>query len=77
MIREDASQFLGFQARAEIDIQTRRIHIRTLSCFPFLPIGLDSHFDLLRLLSQSPYEQPGINEGVHSAPSRASVDSIC
>jgi hypothetical protein len=77
VIREDASQFLGFQARAEIDIQTRRIHIRTLSCFPFLPIGLDSHFDLLRLLSQSPYEQPGINEGVHSAPSRASVDSIC
>ena len=77
VIREDASQFWGFQARAEIDIQTRRIHIRTLSCFPFLPIGLDSHFDLLRLLSQSPYEQPGINEGVHSAPSRASVDSIC
>lgn len=33
--------------------------------------------DFLRLLSQSPYEQPGINEGVHSAPSRASVDSIC
>lgn len=42
---------------------------------PFYPS--DSHFDLLRLLSQSPYEQPGINEGVHSAPSRASVDSIC
>lgn len=42
VIREDASQFLGFQARAEIDIQTRRIHIRTLSCFPFLPIGLTS-----------------------------------
>lgn len=40
VIREDASQFWGFQARAEIDIQTRRIHIRTLSCFPFLPIGL-------------------------------------
>ena len=77
VIREDASQFWGFQARAEIDMQTRRIHIKTLSCFPFLPIGLDSHFDLLRLLSQSPYEQPGINEGVHSAPSRASVDSIC
>lgn len=28
---------------------------------PFYPS--DSHFDLLRLLSQSPYEQPGINEG--------------
>lgn len=40
VIRGDASQFLGFQARAEIDIQTIRIHIRTLSCFPFLPIGL-------------------------------------
>jgi hypothetical protein len=63
------------EARAEIDIQTIKIHIRTLSCFPFLPS--DSHFDLLRLLSQSPYEQPGINEGVHSASSRASVDSIC